>query len=276
LLRQADNFFWNRITPIMILSLLFFACVGDTQEPDLENPILNTHFTFHQDVNKLYLGLETKTVYHNQQINSVSALWFGIDQGNIPDTLTLTDNGSNGDIIRDDNIYAVKINNNPLVIQNTLGNDSGSVYIQYRVSFGDSIISEADSFEIGNLIPKILSVIFPDSMQHPTESNYYAIDSIFVSVYDPNGLNDIRSCYLMFQKPDGSYANNGEPIYLFDDGNKSENNISIWDQTANDGVFSRLITIGNENPLGKYYATFYLNDWAGLFTFRSDSVVVHE
>ena len=79
MLRQADNYFWYRITPIMILSLLFFACVGDTQEPDLENPILNTHFTFHQDVNKLYFGLETKTVYHNQQINSVSAIWFGID-----------------------------------------------------------------------------------------------------------------------------------------------------------------------------------------------------
>ena len=61
----------------MILSLLFFACVGDTQEPDLENPILNTHFTFHQDVNKLYFGLETETVYNDQQLSSVSVLWFG-------------------------------------------------------------------------------------------------------------------------------------------------------------------------------------------------------
>ena len=111
---------------------------------------------------------------------------------------------------------------------------------------------------------------------HPTEENYYAIDSIFVNVFDPNGLDDIRSCYLIFQKPDGSYANNGDPIYLFDDGNKSDDNISIWDRAANDGIFSRLITIGYENPLGKYYANFYVNDWSGLFTSLIDSVIVYE
>jgi len=260
----------------MILSLLILACPGSPPEPELENPILQTQFTFHQDVNKLYFGLELKNVYNDQQLRLVSALWYGIDQENTPDTLILVDDGTSGDILRDDNIYALKIHNDLSTIQNTLGNDSGNVYIQYRVTYGDSIVAKADSFDIGNLIPKILSIVFPDSMLHPTEANYYAIDSIFVSVFDPNGLADIRSCYLMFQKPDGSYANNGEPIYLFDDGNKSENNISIWDRAANDGIFSRLITIGNENLLGKYFATFYLNDWAGLFTFKTDSLVVYE
>jgi penicillin V acylase-like amidase (Ntn superfamily) len=28
---------------------------------------------------------------------------------------------------------------------------------------------------------------------------------------------------------------------------------------ANDGIYTRLITIGNENPLGTYTATFHLN-----------------
>jgi hypothetical protein len=260
----------------MILAIFLLACPGETPEPELEIPILHTQFTFHQDVNKLYFGLETETVYNDQQLSSVSVLWFGTDQGNTPDSLTLVDDGSQGDILSSDHIYALKIENDPGVILNTLGNDSGNVYIRYIVTFGDEIVSEPDSFEIGNLIPKILAVIFPDSMLHPTEANYYAIDSIFVNVFDPNGINDIRSCYLMFQKPDGSYANNGEPIYLFDDGNKSEDNISIWDRTANDGVFSRLITIGNENPLGKYFATFYLNDWAGSFTSEIDSLVVYE
>ena len=276
MLRQANKFFWNRVSFIMILCIFLLACHGETPEPELGIPILQTQFTFHQDVNKLYFGLETETVYNDQQLSSVSVLWFGTDQGNTPDSLTLVDDGSQGDILSSDHIYALKIENDPGVILNTLGNDSGNVYIRYIVTFGDEIVSEPDSFEIGNLIPKILAVIFPDSMLHPTEANYYAIDSIFVNVSDPNGLNDIRSCYLMFQKPDGSYANNGEPIYLFDDGNKSEDNISIWDRTANDGVFSRLITIGNENPLGKYFATFYLNDWAGLFTSEIDSLVVYE
>tara|TARA_Y100000590_G_scaffold110152_1_gene125590 strand:+ start:27 stop:857 length:831 start_codon:yes stop_codon:yes gene_type:complete len=261
---------------IFFIALFLFSCSSDITKSKLENPILKTHFTFHQDVDKLYFGLETTESFNDQQLTSVYVMWYGINQKNLPDTLILSDNGEKGDIIKDDNIYALKIDNNFATIQNTIGDDSGSVYIDYNVSYDDSIISQVDSFQIGNLIPKILSIIFPDSMLHPTEENYYAIDSIFISVFDPNGLNDIRSCYLMFQKPDGSYSNNGEPIYLFDDGNKSDDNISIWDLTANDGIFSRLITIGNENPLGKYYATFYLNDWAGLFTFRSDSLVVYE
>ena len=261
---------------ILCLLVLFISCEESPDGLELENPILKKHFTFHQEENELFFAIETKETYAGIEIKSVSVLWYGTDNNNSPDSIILYDNGLKGDILKNDNIYSKKIPNSALIIENTLGNDSGRVYVQFRASYGDSIASVVDSFKIGNLMPKIMSVIFPDSMLHPTEENYYAIDSIFVNVFDPNGLDDIRSCYLIFQKPDGSYANNGDPIYLFDDGNKSDDNISIWARAANDGIFSRLITIGYENPLGKYYANFYVNDWSGLFTSLIDSVIVYE
>ena len=261
---------------ISCLLVLFISCEESPEDIELENPILKKYFTFHQDENQLYFALEPKKTYAGIEINSASALWFGTDYNNIPDSIMLLDHGMRGDILKNDNIYSIKIANSTSIIANTLGNDSGRVYVEFRASYGDSIASIVDSFRIGNLMPKIMSIIFPDSMLHPTEENYYAIDSIFVNVFDPNGLDDIRSCYLLFQKPDGSYANNGEPIYLFDNGNKSDDNISLWDRVANDGIFSRLITIGYENPLGKYYANFFVNDWSGLFTSLIDSVIVYE
>ena len=148
--------------------------------------------------------------------------------------------------------------------------------MDFVATYKTETVTVSDSFRIGNIIPRFLSISFPDSMPHPTEPNYYAIDSIFVSVFDPYGLKDIRSCYLMLKKPDGSFANNGQPIYLKDDGVKSSENISIWDSKANDGIFTRLITIGYENPLGKYYGIFYLYDWGGLSSTHMDSVVVYE
>ena len=57
---------------------------------------------------------------------------------------------------------------------------------------------------------------------------------------------------------------------------KFDKRVLEWDGIANDGIFSRLVTIGNENPVGKYYATFFLNDWGGLFKSKTDSLIVYD
>mgnify|MGYP003326726588 CR=1 FL=1 len=132
-MRQKNNFLFIQLSSIIILSLYIFSCSGSEGQPEQENTILQTQFTFHQDVNKLYFGLELQNTFNDQEPSLVSALWHGIDQGNTPDTLILLDDGTGGDILSDDNIYALKINNDLSTIQNTLGNDSGNVYINFKV-----------------------------------------------------------------------------------------------------------------------------------------------
>jgi len=266
-----------RVTIFLIfIGLISWSC-SEKNDPIKPSKILDTQFTFHQDVGELYFSIAVDPNYYNSANIIAKVLWYGTNNMNTPDSLVLNDNGLDGDIIIDDKMYSLKVKNDSTgLINNVIGNDSGQVFIDYTITDLNEVIVKSDSFEIGNLMPKIISIIFPDSMLQPSQPNYYAIDSIFVNVFDPNGLDDIRSCYLFFQKPDGSYANNGEPIYLFDDGNKSDENISLWDEIANDGVFSRLVTIGNENPTGKYYATFFLNDWGGLFKSETDSLIVYD
>ena len=261
---------------IFIFMGLILSC-SENNDSIESSEILDTQFTFHQDVGMLYFSMTVDTDYLSSSNVEATVLWYGTNISNSPDSLILNDDGIDGDIIINDRMYSLKVKNDSTSsIKNAIGNDSGKVFADYILTSSDKIVTQSDSFEIGNLMPKILSIVFPDSMLHPSQPNYYAIDSIFINVFDPNGLNDIRSCYLFFQKPDGSYANNGEPIFLYDDGNKSDENISLWDGIANDGTFSRLITIGNENPIGKYYATFFLNDWGGLFTSETDSLIVYE
>ena len=260
---------------LFLFAILFWACPGPTGETD-PNTITNQQFTFHQDFNQLYYGVTVEETYTLENLSKVSINWYGTSRSNSPDTLTLYDDGTNGDILMGDGLHGLKIANDSTNITNILGDDSGHVYMDFVATYKTETVTVSDSFRIGNIIPRFLSISFPDSMPHPTEPNYYAIDSIFVSVFDPYGLKDIRSCYLMLKKPDGSFANNGQPIYLKDDGVKSSENISIWDSKANDGIFTRLITIGYENPLGKYYGIFYLYDWGGLSSTHMDSVVVYE
>ena len=260
---------------IFIFGIFFLAC--PEQQTDYElRPISNQQFTYHQDTNQLYYGVEVEDKYETQALSQVKINWYATTRNNNPDTLILYDDGTNGDILIGDGFYGLKITNDSTTIQNRLGDDSGYVYLDYLAVYGTETVVVLDSFRIGNIIPRFLSISFPDSMPHPTEPNYYAIDSIFVSVFDPYGLEDIRTCYLMLKKPDGSFANNGQPIYLKDDGIKNEENISIWDNKPNDGIYSRLITIGYENPLGKYYGVFYLYDWGGLSSTHMDSLVVYE
>jgi len=260
---------------LFLFAILFWACPGPTGETD-PNTITNQQFTFHQDINQLYYGVTVEETYTLENLSKVSINWYGTSRSNSPDTLTLYDDGTNGDILMGDGLHGLKIVNDSTNITNILGDDSGHVYMDFVATYKTETVTVSDSFRIGNIIPRFLSISFPDSMPHPTEPNYYAIDSIFVSVFDPYGLKDIRSCYLMLKKPDGSFANNGQPIYLKDDGVKSSENISIWDSKANDGIFTRLITIGYENPVGKYYGIFYLYDWGGLSSTHMDSVVVYE
>ncbi|MBT4143889.1 MAG: hypothetical protein HOE47_01240 [Candidatus Marinimicrobia bacterium] len=266
---QFPKFKLMRFPIITAMALFFIACPGSESIVENVEPIQDVQFTYHQEVGELYFSAEISEQNEESFLASVSVLWFGIDSNRTADTLTLNDEGVLGDILFGDGIYGLKILNDTTVIQHVItASDFGSVYFKLRAEYGSSVVTYSDSSALGNLLPSILSVVFPDTMTRPTEENIYHIDSIFVSAHDPNGLDDIQSCFLMFKKPDGSYANNGDPIVLYDDGTQypdDSDNPSFWDLLENDGIYSRLITIGSTNPLGTYEATFTLKDWSGLF-----------
>ena len=72
--------------------------------------------------------------------------------------MILKDNGMNGDIIAEDDIYTLKFQNDSTIIKNTLGGDSGSVYINILAVYVGQTEKKSASFKIGNIIPRIIEI----------------------------------------------------------------------------------------------------------------------
>ena len=81
-----------------------------------------------------------------------------------------------------------------------------------------------------------------------------------VQVADDNGLNDIESVYFVVYKPDGT-TNNFQTT-MFDNGNINEHG----DETAADGIFSRIIQVDQSNAKGMYRFEFSSKDRGGFLS----------
>jgi hypothetical protein len=107
-------------------------------------------------------------------------------------------------------------------------------------------------------IPPVISnsVVDPDTVAvtQPTV--------IFTSVEaaDSNGRSDILEVYFIVYRPDGTTS--GSKIQMFDDGNTSENG----DETADDGIYSRLIQVDQSNQKGRYRFEFQAEDRSGTLS----------
>ena len=127
-------------------------------------------------------------------------------------------------------------------------------------AYGIQLIAENTSGLISNTI--LLSIPVVNQInQPPVLSNLLAPDSIHVPVSgqlnnvlslvatDPDGKCDIRNVYFKSFKPDGSPSNNGNPIYLYDDGDIPLHG----DTTANDSRYSCIIAITSaQTTLGPF------------------------
>ena len=114
---------------ILILILFFCGCTVKDSDDDSVAYISDAQFNFHQDVNLLYVSARVLPESEGKILNNVIVEWYGTKEENAPDSLILKDNGMDGDIIAEDDIYTLKFQNDSTVINNTLGDDSGSVYI---------------------------------------------------------------------------------------------------------------------------------------------------
>lgn len=251
-----------RISVFALVVLLLWGCSKLPEAPESADPLQNLQFEFLQYANKLYFAAEVQPDYLGNLLDSVMVLWYGTQVNSFPDRVSLNNAGIEGDIIAGDKIYSRRISNTQLTLDNPIDSSAtGLVYLNVQAYYKENQVALEDSFQLGNIRPIIVQVTFPDTMTRPPDP-YILVDTIKVQIFDANGVSDIQTCYMMFQKPDLSYSNNGNPILLYDDGIINQN-MFLWDEFAADGIFSRLITIGSDNPIGIYNAYFYAKDFFG-------------
>ena len=239
----------------ILLSILFFVgCGVEEKNEDSTIYISDPQFNFHQDVNKLYISAMVLPQINGKILDNVIVEWFGTNQENVPDSLILKDGGVNGDIIAGDDIYTLKFQNDSSIISNTLGDDSGSVYINILAVYVGQTEQRSASFKIGNIIPRILSIASPDTIIRPSGATL-SLHLVSATVFDADGLDDIKWVgFTSYHVEGDSMMNKGNYIYLYDDG--SENiiylpDITSGDITSGDGTYSFKIPVfgsGNEDP----------------------------
>ena len=239
----------------ILLSILFFVgCGVEDKNEDSVIYISDPQFNFHQDVNKLYISAMVLPQINGKILDNVIVEWFGTNQENVPDSLILKDGGVNGDIIAGDDIYTLKFQNESSIISNTLGDDSGSVYINILAVYVGQTEQRSASFKIGNIIPRILSIASPDTIIRPSGATL-SLHLVSATVFDADGLDDIKWVgFTSYHIEGDSMMNKGNYIYLYDDG--SENiiylpDITSGDITSGDGTYSFKIPVfgsGNEDP----------------------------
>lgn len=264
---KLHYFFSMRKTIWLLAGLLLFimGCPGgDTTEDEETDVLQDMQFNYHQGLNTLYFSVQIESFYLGKNIQAVNALYFGFDTTQTADTLILNDAGNTGDIISADDVFSIKVSNDSNNVSYVLEpSDTGHVYIKFLAQYGNVIKSKTLVYTTGNQGPKILAVSMPDSMPRPAADSV-TVGTIVVTLNDPNGHEDVQTCYLMFQKPDGTYSS-GSPISLYDDG-VQDFSMYLWDEQANDGKFSRYIIIDSSNPLGTYTSYFYARDYSGILS----------
>ena len=111
--------------------------------------------------------------------------------------------------------------------------------------------SDLYSFILGNIHPKIGTVVLPSSVDRPTSNSDPNIVNtikftVTASVSDANGIEDIKRVFFRsYHVGLDSMMNGGNPILLLDDG---ESSAGSGDLQKGDGTFSRTISI-SENAL---------------------------
>ncbi len=181
----------------------------------------------------------------------------------------LFDNGSQGDDSAGDGIFSSQIifTNTALpgIYVFTFQAEDKAGGLSENAVDSMRLHKEAEEPDLGPA--RIVSTDLPDSLQIPGLTAEALVKAL---VEDPDGLQDIESVYFYSRKPDGTMANGGNPIYMFDDA-------SSGDETANDGIYSTGILITNSSQSGRYVFTFYALDKVGhLSDAETDSIEVYE
>jgi len=271
---------------LIITALIFWGCPAPTSTTDTDSPLGELQFTFLQNDQILYFAIDVASSYRTSSLDTATTKlkWFGTEKTNTPDNLKLSDEGKSGDIIKNDDLYSLKIINDSLALSNPIGDslNAGKVYLEFQATYGNgSTFMVEDSFSLGNIIPQIVYIAAPDTIVRPSDSGVI-FELVKAKVHDANGLEDIRRVgFVSYHVEGDSFLNEGNIINLYDDGGEViiyEPNFTSGDLAANDSVYSFRVPVfgtGNTDPAlqtkaGTFDWIFEAMDMANTY---SDTVI---
>ena len=173
---------------------------------------------------------------------------------------TMLDNGSsdNGDKFPGDGIFSTIIWIKPTISLPTVRFEFTAIDYEGAKS---NIVER--TFE--NRPPVIVVLDVPDSIQRPTSGIQLVF--FYLTANDADGLNDIDSVY--FRNLSSQTPTN---ILMYDDGNVQDHG----DEVANDGIFSRGVSIDQNTLLGIKEFHFEIVDKSGAKDFRTRFITVYQ
>ncbi len=173
---------------------------------------------------------------------------------------------NHGDETANDSVFSTKIN------FDFLSGKQGRYNLLFYVedSFGERNTEVAThEVVIGNEPGEFLQINVPEQMNLPITVDDYNRELMTTEVSDPDGLADIDSVYFYSLKPDSTFANDGLPILLVDNGlsfNINNAGVETGDLDPGDGIYSFSILTYQDTITGLYTFSFYIRDKAGNLT----------
>lgn len=268
------------------LFFIFFSCLDPDRIPP-DNPISNPEFTFMQDQNKVYFSANFQEDYQEEALDSTFVRWYSSSLAGGFDVVVLNDDGVNGDIIQGDNIFSRKISNESLDRAITDA-DTGFLFADFTAIYGGgNYVGLLDSAKVGNLIPKIINVIADTLINRPEGRNINLI-KVKAEVLDGDGNESIKWVgFTSFSLRDNEMMNNGNMIYLYDDGGTEilyPPDFTSGDFAKDDGIYTFKIPIygdgfGSEETddttrTGSFRWRFSAQDMANDYSQTVDHVIV--
>ena len=276
---------------LVIPALIFWGCPDSASTTDTDSPLGELQFTFLQDDHVLYFAIDLAPSFKGNTLETAMVSWYGTDSTRtVTDDLELKDEGENGDILKDDGLYSLKVINDTATLIHPIpihpipidSIDIERVYVEFQATYGNvSPFMVKHSFYLGNIIPIILSISAPDTIFLP-DSGSVIFELVEAEVHDANELDDIRRVgFVSYHVEGDSFLNEGNIINLYDDGSEViiyPPNFTSGDVKADNGTYSFRIPVfgpGNPDPAlqtktGTFNWTFEAMDMANTY---SDTVI---
>lgn len=238
-----------------------------------------------QNPDTLKSGTEEEYIYvalmHPEGVQAIGNVSFNLYEHNsvaVLETIEMFNDGdfdNSGDLIAADSIFSFKMDS-------TFAAGFKGLYdLEFAVSdeYGSVTKSERFGLFLENEVGQILELAVPDEMTRPSGAGSYVRELITAQVTDPQGVTDIDSVYFYSRKPDGTFANSGNPFVMVDNGrafNPANPFEETGDVTASDGTYSFSLLLYNDALPGTYIFSFYMRDKIGnLTSVKTDSLEVN-